>query len=441
MLAWIPVAADAARMRRIFIWICISVAAAGLLGFVGLVAAIRVVPVATISHLPLITTVWLRNMTTDAGREVIRERLREEESAPLVVSYLSGSPGSQWQMLDAISEKTPHGASWSRKEEVNDLLRALCSHAEARVRLAARSNFNDVWQGVMWSKQWIGHQDKSFAGGQLPPGPGAWIPDRSVANTLILLTYLNAGYDHRMPSPYKMTIGYLIDFLLTKQDERGCFAADDRDHAIVTSALAEAYDLSNDTLLKNPVLKAQAWILRNSGGGTDARWSANTDLAVWDLTALESAAIGGLPNHIELVQKWMAQSPDFGKRCRENGHVLGAAPADILAQWGAMQALTGNITALEGIAEESLLPRPELSDVTNYWLALALFRRSAGANFSARIDPYLRHLYNDQQWDSSELKWGCFHPQGDPAGHALRLMIMGLSYYRPVSPLPVSNKP
>ena len=424
-------------MRRIVIWICIGIAAAGLLGFAALVVAMRIAPDATISRLPLITTMWLRTMTTDVGRGLIRERLRQKESAPLVVTYLSGSSGAQWQMLDAISGDATFGSSWGATNEVHELLLALCTHVEARVRSAARRNFSADDQGRMWSKRHYDH----FGSGQIRPGPGAWIPDRVAVLAFITLSFQVAGYDHRMPSKYKTTVRALVDQLLAAQDERGCFAADDRDHAIVTFAIAEAHALSNDPRLKAPILKALEWLLRENGGSAETRWSANTDLAVWDLIALKSVAAGDFPDHLKRSKQWMAGNHNLGTQCMENGQVLDATPTDALAQLSVMHAFVGNTTALNSIAEGNLIPQPGLSDVTNYWLTLALMLHT-GRYFHVHIAPYLRHIASEQQWDISDPNMGCLNLVGDPAGHALRLLLTGITYrYLPVSPSPVPVKP
>ena len=92
--------------------------------------------------------------------------------------------------------------------------------------------------------------------------------------------------------------------------------------------------------------------------------------------AMQSVAAAGLLNHLERSQQGVGEHPDLGKLCYENGKVIDVAPADALAQWGIMQVFIGNRTVLESIAKADFIPQPGLSEVTNYWLTLALFYRS-----------------------------------------------------------------
>ena len=245
---------------------------------------------------------------------------------------------------------------------------------------------------------WSQHNYKHFERGRIRPGPGAWIPDRPAVLGLIALTYMSAGYDHKMPSKYSMTVKTLLDLLLAGQDERGCFAADDRDHAIVTCAVAEAHAMSNDRRLFDPARQGVEWLLRDGDTSAEARWSANTDLAAWDVMAMTSAKAGGVSHSIERSQKWMVGNHDVGKRCYEDGHVINATPADALAQKALLLAFLGDSTALESISAVDLIPQPGLSDVTNYWLALALFFHGR-SHFQVQVDPYKGYIFGDQQWD------------------------------------------
>lgn len=406
-----------------------GMAVATLLGFVAVVVALRRAPDAIIAQAPLATVYWLHQVTTDAGRELLRERLRQKESASFVIAALSGSAGAQRNMIEAISGDTKHGSVWSMTDDVEALLLGLSSHPDEDVRALVRGNFSA--DGL--ARRWSHHQRRyeRFAPGQISPGPGAWIPSRPAVLGLLTLAYLGAGYDHRMPSRYRDTVQGMLDLVLAGQNARGCFAPDDRDHAIVTMAVAEAYAMTNDQRLHNPVLKAVTWLMRDDDLGAEARWSATTDLAVWDLMALKSAHAGGLPNYTGRSQQWMQGNDDLGKRCYENGQLLDVPPAHRLAQWGVMQGFVGNAPALQVIAVENFTPRPELSDLTNYWLTLALVLQHP-YNFRAHVDPYMNHLFSEQNWDATDPDIGCLSPPADPASNSLRLLFLSRYYqYQP----------
>ena len=180
------------------------------------------------------------------------------------------------------------------------------------------------------------------------------------------------------------------------------------------------------------------WLLREGDTSAEARWAANTDLAAWDLMAMTSAKAGGVSHSIERSQKWMVGNHDVGKRCYEDGHVINATPADALAQKALLLAFLGDSTALESISAVDLIPQPGLSDVTNYWLALALFVHGR-SNFQVQVDPYKGCIFGDQQWDMTMPDLGCLSSQADPTSHALRLLSLGI-YYRSYSVYPSATR-
>ncbi len=435
------VAADAICVRRVVIWITISIAVACLLGLAALLVAIRFAPGVTIPRLPISTAVWLRNVTTGAGQDLIFQRLHENASEPFVVASLTGSVGAQLQILDALSGGGLRADFWGQPGAVRTLLLELCSHPDARLRAVARSNFPVSVQARLWSK---GHSDQ-VERGHIRPGPGAWIPDRAAVLALYTLDFLGAGYDHKMPSACRQTIQNNLDVFLAGQDEMGCFAADDRDHAIITAAVAEAYGMTNDSRLEEPVLHAVAWLLRDDDSSAEERWSANTDLAVWDVMAMKSVVAGGLlPHSLEILQRfqrWMARNKECGQRCYEDGRIVDAVPVDALAQQAILLAFIGNDQALTSMPKSALIPQPGLSDVTNYWLTLALMRQDE-RNFAAQVAPYKEKIIRDQNWDAKGPDLGCLSPQSDPASHALRLLLLDIYNRRsPVYSPPSRAKP
>ena len=109
-------------------------AAAALLGCAALLAAIRFAPQAAVPYLTLRTTLLLLNVTTDGGRAMIGARLRENESAPLVVAHLTGSPAAQWRMLDALRGANRLDGPWDKTEAVEALLLGFCVHSDPQVR-------------------------------------------------------------------------------------------------------------------------------------------------------------------------------------------------------------------------------------------------------------------------------------------------------------------
>jgi len=135
---------------------------------------------------------------------------------------------------------------------------------------------------------------------------------------LALLCYLGAGYDHRMPSKYRVTVKKGIDWLLALQTADGSFGegAFNYEHAIATMALAEAYAMSNDGSLRTPAQRGvDAIIARRAPapaqappgidlyGASGLAWGdfvktttnkMHTSACGWNVQALKSAKSAGL---------------------------------------------------------------------------------------------------------------------------------------------------
>ncbi len=133
-----------------------------------------------------------------------------------------------------------------------------------------------------------------------------------------VLCFLGAGYDHRMPSNYKITVSRGIDWLLAQQKADGLWGERNYEHAIVTMAVAEAYAMSNDNRLKGPAQKATDIILSRQAIGKDGYPTAwdytvpnirriDSSVSGWNVMALKSAAAGGLNIHngMEGAKNWL----------------------------------------------------------------------------------------------------------------------------------------
>lgn len=126
-----------------------------------------------------------------------------------------------------------------------------------------------------------------------------------------VLCFLGAGYDHRMPSAFKSTVKGGIDWLLSQQENDGVIGKGGREnyhHAIAAMALAEAYAMTNDPRLREPVQKAVDVIIARQnkdpedgspygGLGWDygnATTRNDGSVAGWNVMALKSAAVAGI---------------------------------------------------------------------------------------------------------------------------------------------------
>lgn len=136
---------------------------------------------------------------------------------------------------------------------------------------------------------------------------------------LALLAFLGAGHLPGGPTEHAQVAANAVDALLKSQhDATGHFGATSAySHGIATYALAECYALTKDARLRVPLERAVAWIARNQDRGRDQRnrggWGyyspflrpedgyARTSVTAWQLMALESAKLSGVPVDHEVL--------------------------------------------------------------------------------------------------------------------------------------------
>jgi hypothetical protein len=162
------------------------------------------------------------------------------------------------------------------------------------------------------------------------PGTEHTGEDGDIAGTgYALLCYLGAGYDHRMPSQYKMTVKHGIDWLMSIQNADGLWGKRNYEHAIATMALAECYAMTLDPALKSSAQKGVDVLLARQNqdpkGGYGLGWDYvgpnnrnDSSVTGWCAMALKSARAGNLNigNGIEgakhwLDESWKSANPDF----------------------------------------------------------------------------------------------------------------------------------
>ena len=130
-----------------------------------------------------------------------------------------------------------------------------------------------------------------------------WEADTALTG-LALLAYLGAGYTHT-DGKYAETIGKGIGFLVREQKPNGdlrgpSVAVGMYCHAMATLALCEAYALSGDQRLRQPVERATGFLIRaRARDGMSWRYTpgepfGDTSILGWAVMALKSAKLVGV---------------------------------------------------------------------------------------------------------------------------------------------------
>lgn len=134
---------------------------------------------------------------------------------------------------------------------------------------------------------------------------GAWpgdSGDKIEGTALALLALLGSGETHKAnqvpPSTHAKTIERGLKILIMKQDRTGSFS--DKNpvaHALATTAVCEAYGLTNDPALRGPAQRAlQYTVAAQHKGGWGAKPGDRPTLLYtsWQLAALKSGQMAGL---------------------------------------------------------------------------------------------------------------------------------------------------
>jgi hypothetical protein len=154
-----------------------------------------------------------------------------------------------------------------------------------------------VARGLAWLKK-EQHNKEGYWPCQKHGGRG----DHTIGvSGLALLAFVGQGHTHTDDGPYKATVDLAVKYLLREQGRAGRWRGSLYHQAICTMALVEAYALSGDTTLKQPVEDAVAAICaaQQQCGGWDYGFDTSsnrgdTSVTGWQVMALKSARKAGV---------------------------------------------------------------------------------------------------------------------------------------------------
>jgi len=147
-------------------------------------------------------------------------------------------------------------------------------------------------------------------------------------SALAALAFLGAGHTHQR-GPYAVTLTKTLEYILARQKSNGDFAADSGfqiyDDAVATLAIAEAYAMTRDPILADPLRRAVAFLesAQQAEGGWD--YTANnktgrddTSITGWVMMAFKSAQAAGAPASIDARFRLLAH---FDRATESDGRV------------------------------------------------------------------------------------------------------------------------
>lgn len=152
-------------------------------------------------------------------------------------------------------------------------------------------------------------------------------PNHDVAGTsLVLLSYLGWGANHRDPGPHHAQVSRAVTWILSQMKEDGDLRGWDEaktrplgdmyDQGMAAMALSEAYGMTKDEALREPVEKAVAFIVAAQDPDAGS-WryhpfpmekGGDTSIFGWQVMALRSAQLAGVDvpaDALKRCEKWL----------------------------------------------------------------------------------------------------------------------------------------
>ncbi len=204
--------------------------------------------------------------------------------------------------------------------------------ADSRAGLAAaRGGSPESERAVERALRWIiDHQDPYDGGWKFQMRCGkcddsGLCKSRNAATGLALMALLGAGYTHEA-GPYQEQVEYGLRFLLQRQkltpDYGGSFIDIGSKgmyyHAIATIALAEAFSMTGDDELREPLVEAQRYLItaQNSRGGWRYAPGNAGDVLVtgWQIMALKALDQAGIATPLSVYER----ADTFLVSCRDD---------------------------------------------------------------------------------------------------------------------------
>ncbi|MBA3686844.1 MAG: hypothetical protein H0W72_16610, partial [Planctomycetes bacterium] len=262
---------------------------------------------------------------------------------------------------------------------------------------------------------------------------GSWGPDawRIHATALTTLTLLGAGYDHKMPSKYKSQVRRAIDWL-----SGHCLAADLGGQALVTTALAEAYAMSNDPALKEPAERAAAALLERVAVrheldvGIYRRGAmAGPELLAWTALAVKVLSSAGLTVDSRLADEITRLLPELDGHADRDEARVSRLFVEMMTGRGARSAQPPVSEWIERGSHWLQEGRPELV----YFATMGLFQR--GGDAWALWNATMRDRLIDLQTIAERSGWQAVtpYPLGEQAARAMTTLPLEVYYrYTPI---------
>lgn len=281
----------------------------------------------------------------------------------------------------------------------------------------------------------------------------------TAATGLAMLAYQGAGYHHR-EFKYANQLNQAVDWMIANQDEDGCLyikannksdnACRMYSHAIATLALTEAYGMTQDEKLVDPIKEAIRYIVETQdtakGGwryfAEPGRRNSDTSVTGWMLMALQSARLSDfdVPSKVfNRIEDWLdvahgvdnpslfrynPHGKDTDKFSREEGRKVSPTMTSVgllmrlYMGWNRddVNFQTGADYLLNYLPSDKTIRQRD----TYYWYYATQVMRHAGGTHWEKWNEKLHPLLVDSQMQNGPMagSWHPYLPVPDRWGHA-----------------------
>jgi hypothetical protein len=196
----------------------------------------------------------------------------------------------------------PTGGGLAGRDATARASRAATRGGSEASELAVENGLRWIVEHQQTDGSWRFHHHKGDCAGRCP-NEGTR-ESTTAATGLSLLALMGAGYTHqsgKYQTEVSQGLGYLQERI--RYTPHGGILAEGKDgmyaQAIATMALAEAFSMTRDTSLVEPIQATRRYIVKaqHSGGswGYNAGYPGDTTLTGWQLMALKSCQLAGFP--------------------------------------------------------------------------------------------------------------------------------------------------
>jgi hypothetical protein len=235
--------------------------------------------------------------------------------------------------------------------------------------------------------------------------------------SLVVLNYLGNGHTHHRAGPYRDVLNNAVEWLLDQQDRRGSFMGDESllSHAAALYALSEAYGMTGDQRLREPIQRAVRFSV-DARGSVRGGWryvpgqDGDTLAVAWQVLAMHAAHRAGFEGASEgltIGRNWLRVA-QAGNDPHHFIYQPGEPPSDLmtLQGWLIRSLASDDTTMPPALVDEQFQRLPTWDDPASsyHWqiAAMTMQRTAPNDDFDAAYAVMASQILDQQITDGAD---------------------------------------